>query len=251
MCGIAGAAIYDPNVARLDGLLAVVEASASRGEDAFGVVRWSRSAGFSRVACHGRVERDWLTRLGAPTPDEVTFYIHTSRAEPTTEWRDKRTDADIPPFVDHGIAVAHNGIIANDETLVRRFEVERPSHVDTAILPALVARLGIWTAIAELRGGAALAIVKARSAKLVLCRNFMPLVVGWEPGIVSFASETAFFPGAGRPFRSRQLWELPPFTGVEISAHGYRGPFEWGQVVDAADDAAWSPFPALQWRTNE
>lgn len=250
MCGIAGAAIYDADLARLDDLIAVVDASARRGEDAFGVVRWSPSEGFRRFACHRRGGRDWLSEVGGPHPGEVTLYVHTSRAEPTTEWRAEKMDVDIPPFVDHGIAVAHNGIIANDLILAQQFDLQRHSHIDTAILPALVARLGVWKAITELRGGAALAIVDSRSQSLILCRNFMPLVASWEPGIVTFASETGFFPNAEQPFHERRLWEMPPFTSLEITGRGYRGPFEWGHVPNLPDDDAWTPYPALCWRRD-
>src|SRR5262245_17696647 len=121
MCGIAGAFIYDPAVARLDCLFAAVNASKARGRDAFGAVRWSPSTAFRKYARHVRGRHSWLAELGGPQPGELTTYLHTSRAEPTTEWRREKTDSDIPPFVDHNVAVAHNGIIANDEELTRQY----------------------------------------------------------------------------------------------------------------------------------
>ena len=265
MCGIAGAFVYEPEAARLDLLIAAINASASRGEDAFGVVRWSPSTGFRRFSRHACGEHDWLTAIGAPELAESTIYLHTSRAEPTTEWRKEKTDVDIPPFVDEGIAVAHNGNLTNGLTvrreLVRQgaiyqstsdleFGLRRSSMIDTAVVPSLVARIGIWNAIGALKGGSALAILNSWKAELVLCRNFMPLAVSWEPGIVCFASEASFFPGAGRPFRSNQTWELPPFSAIQISPFGFRGPLEWGQDPGSEKNEAWEPFPALSWKND-
>jgi glucosamine 6-phosphate synthetase-like amidotransferase/phosphosugar isomerase protein len=247
MCGIAGALIYDPRVARLDCLLAAVEASAARGEDSFGVVRWSPSTGFRHHGWPGRKRDRWLDTVGAPAPDEETIYLHTSRAEPTTEWQRIKTDRDIPPFVADGIAVAHNGIVANIEELASTYRLSPKSRIDTAAVPSLVARLGVWRTIANLKGGAALAIFDSASTHLVLCRNFMPLVTIWEPGIICFASEAAFFPGAGQPFPQFQLWELPPYTGIELSAQGFRGPFPWGKLPKSASDEHWRAYPSLRW----
>ena len=250
MCGIAGAFVYEPEDARLNCLVAAVEASASRGEDAFGVVRWSPSTGFRRYCRHSRGEHEWLGELGHPEPGEITAYLHTSRAEPTTEWRPSKADADIPPFVGEGVAVAHNGIIANDQSLAERFGVPRCSAIDTAVVPGLVARLGVWEAVAALEGGSALAILDSRQEVLTLCRNFLPLALAWEPGMICFASEARFFPGAERPFRSYQSWEMPPYTTLQISAQGFRGPVVWGGASPYDEGGDWQQFPALSWRAD-
>ena len=250
MCGIAGAIVYDEKQARLDCLLAAVNASAARGEDSFGVIRWSPGKGFKRFAVLERKEQNWLTAVGKPSPGELTIYLHTSRAEPTTEWRQKKSDLDIPPFVNEGIAIAHNGIIANDDELVVEYNLSRVSPIDTAVLPPLVARIGVWKTVAAIKGGAALAILDSRQGILVLCRNFMPLVLAWEPGIVCFASEVSFFPDATQPFRPYQTWKLPPYMGIELSFRGYRGPVTWGDVPVWKENELWQPFPTLSWRNN-
>jgi 7-cyano-7-deazaguanine synthase len=247
MCGIAGALVYDPAIARLDCLLAAIDASAARGRDAFGVVRWSPSTEFRKYGCHVCGPHDWLEQLGQPESGELTAYLHVSRAEPTTEWRREKTESDIPPFVAGGIAVAHNGIIANDHELAQEHTLQPSSSIDTAIVPLLAARLGTWEAVAAIEGGCALAIFDSRQQTLALWRNFMPIVLTWEPGIVCFASEVDFFPKARRPFRSHQLWKLPPFSGIELSSEGFRGP--WGHGDDA-EKCEWEPYPELRWRNH-
>jgi 7-cyano-7-deazaguanine synthase len=251
MCGIAGALVYDPAIARLDCLLAAVHASGARGQDAFGVVRWSPSAGFRKYGRHVRGSHNWLEELGGPETAEPTIYLHTSRAEPTTEWRREKKESDIPPFVAEGIAVAHNGIIANDEELTCRYGLHPISRIDTAIVPPLIARLGIWSTVQALKGGSALAIFDSRYQTLALCRNFLPLVLTWEPGIVCFASEASFFPEEERAFRGYQSWQLPPYSGIEISAKGFRGPLscDYGTAADA-EKFAWMSFPNLCWSNH-
>jgi len=249
MCGIAGAIVYDPCQARLDSFLSVVDASQIRGKDSFGMLRWSPTSGITRFAVLDCKGRDWLAEIGAPATDEQTIYIHTSRAEPTTEWCRRKSSIDIPPFADEGVGVAHNGIIANDRELISRYGLQPVSEIDTAVLPPLIAKIGVWSAVANIQGGAALAIVDSRRKVLTLCRNFMPLIIAWQPGIVCFASEAGFFPDATKPFKSNQLWELPPYTGIELSAKGYRGPVNWGdEPIWESDDEGWLPFPALNWR---
>jgi 7-cyano-7-deazaguanine synthase len=251
MCGIAGALVYDPGIARLDCMLAAIDASAARGQDGFGVVRWSPSSGFRKYGRHVCGPHDWLEQLGRPESEELTLYLHTSRAEPTTEWRREKAESDIPPFVDEGVAVAHNGIISNDEELIRRYDLHPISPIDTAIIPPLVAQLGIWDSVQALKGGNALAIFDSRREALALYRNFLPLVLTWEYGIVCFASEASFFPEAQRAFRGYQRWHLPPFSAIEISAQGFRGPMEcdYGRAAPA-ENHAWCPFPELHRRNH-
>ena len=249
MCGIAGALVYEPNTARLNCLLAAVDASASRGTDAFGVVRWSPSSGFKCYRHMGQGKGGWLQSVGYPETAEPTIYIHTSRAEPTTEWRKEKNETDIPPFIEKGIAVAHNGIIANDKDLATKHMLSRISFIDTAIIPSLVASMGVWEAVAAIKGGFALGIIDSHQTALVLCRNFMPLSLAWEPGIVCFASETAFFPDADQPFRPYQIWELPPYTGIELYADGYCMPVAWAELSSRRGKAMRHPYPRLNWNT--
>jgi len=252
MCGIAGALVYEPKIARLNRLITAVNASVSRGEDSFGVVRWSPSSGFKCYRHMGQGKVGWLQSVGFPETDEPTFYIHTSRAEPTTEWRQEKGETDIPPFVGMGIAVAHNGIIANDKELVAEYMLSQISFIDTAIIPSLIQTIGVWKAVAAIRGGFALGIIDSQRSSLVLCRNFMPLSLAWEPGIVCFASEATFFSEADQPFRPYQIWDLPPYTGIELYSDGYSAPVAWEELQNrqGAGNEKRHPYPQLNWRTH-
>ena len=137
----------------------------SRGEDSFGIVRWSPTGGWKelrRLRCPVGDCVDFF-RDGEPEPH---FYLHTSRAEPTTEFRPHKANTDIPPFRDSNVAVAHNGIIANDDRIATHFGINPKSSIDTAILPPLIQQLGFWRAIGQLRGGSAFGVVDAERGSL-------------------------------------------------------------------------------------
>jgi 7-cyano-7-deazaguanine synthase len=251
MCGIAGAIVYQPKIATLNRFFEAVAASSARGEDGFGVVRWTRSTAwteFRRPHCRSS---EWTEVFKLLPLTEPSFYLHTSRAEPTTEWCKVKTLADIPPFRDRTIAVAHNGIISNDQELESRFCLSRNSIVDTAILPGLIRKLGVWRALKEIEGGAALGVIDAERERLYLCRNFMPITVIWEPGVICFASEARFFKGAGDPFVPFQTWDLPPFTSMELAPDGFRYPIRWGEEPDFGDKGSRKPYPDLCWMKND
>jgi glucosamine 6-phosphate synthetase-like amidotransferase/phosphosugar isomerase protein len=240
MCGIAGALVYGETSADL--FFHAVSECRSRGEDSFGVVRWSPSKAWKelrRLTCSVE-ECMYFFQDGDAGPQ---YYLHTSRAEPTTEFRATKTEADIPPFRDGDVAVAHNGIIANDGWIAKRFEIEPMSTIDTAIVPKLVQRLGFWRAIQQLRGGNALGVVDAQRGSLYLGRNFLPLTVVWVPGMVAFASEPHFFTGVDSPFPPYRIWQIPAFTAIEFSPVGYRQPVCWGDVPDENAGSKWQSFP--------
>jgi glucosamine 6-phosphate synthetase-like amidotransferase/phosphosugar isomerase protein len=240
MCGIAGALVYGK--APLDLFFHAVTECRSRGEDSFGLVRWSPSRGWKelrRLSCSIEQCIDFF-QDGEPGPH---YFLHTSRAEPTTEFRPTKTEAEIPPFRDGDVAVAHNGIIANDEWIARRFDIKPSSDIDTAIVPALVQLVGFWRAIRLLRGGSAFGVVDAQSGSLYMARNFLPLTVIWVPGMVVFASESQFFAGIDNPFPPYRVWQMPAFTAIEFCPLGYRDPVCWGDVPDESAEPQWRSFP--------
>lgn len=239
MCGIAGALVYGN--ARLDLFFDAVRACRSRGEDSFGVVRWSPADGWKEVRRFSCTVDECLPlSCNQPSPQ---FYLHTSRAEPTTEYQKLKSETDIPPFRTASIAVAHNGIIANDRQLACRFGIRPSSRIDTAIMPDLIDRIGFWRALRHIEGGCAFAVIEAAQNTLYLARNFLPLTMVWQPGVISFASERSFFADAGRPFPPYRIWDLPPYTGIELSPAGYRDPVAWGTIPDSSSSRAWNRYP--------
>jgi glucosamine 6-phosphate synthetase-like amidotransferase/phosphosugar isomerase protein len=239
MCGIAGALLYADAATTL--FFEAVRACRSRGEDSFGLLCWSPLGGWKELRRFSCKLDDWVASFRAQ--DWPCFYLHTSRAEPTTEYKEVKSESDIPPFRTASIAVAHNGIIANDTQLVRRYDLHPCSEIDTAIMPDLVAQLGFWQALRQIRGGCAFAVVDADRRTLYLARNFLPLTIVWQPGIIAFASERSFFPKSNRPFPPYRIWDVPAYTGIEFSTSGYGDPVRWGDVPDPGSTNQWNSFP--------
>jgi len=245
MCGIAGAFIYDERGRDLRLLQGVVDKCRQRGLDAYGLLRWSPMESWKEFRHNNEITAGDMDEVYSPPVSFPTIFLHTSRAEPTTEWRDKKTVADIPPFRDGAFAVAHNGIISNDHLLETRHALGRCSPIDTSVLPPLFSKVGLGPALRELQGGAALGVVDATHPALHVYRNFMPASILWRPGICVFASEAAFFPGHGLPLPDYVSWTLPAYSGVTFSMRGYSGPFKWEAAQSAGEITAWNPYPSL------
>jgi 7-cyano-7-deazaguanine synthase len=241
MCGIAGALVYRDATAGL--FFEAVRKCRNRGEDSFGVVRWSPASGWMEL----RGFRSSVDPCSESFRDDSTpcFYLHTSRAEPTTEYTRIKTEADVPPFRTASVAVAHNGIIANDRQLARRFGIRPASRIDTAIMPELIRRIGFWRALREIRGGCAFGVVDADRRSLYLARNFLPLTIVWQPGIVVFASERRFFAHSDAPFPPYRIWDLPAYSAIEFSPAGYRDPVSWGDLPNSSSGDGWNSYPAF------
>ena len=213
MCGINGA-VYCGATPQESILREIILRCADRGQDGCGVVAWG-DAGWQDTRCVGGAE--CLPHGFVPAGARIV--INTNRAEPTTEWVQHKTCADVQPFRTDRTAVSHNGIIANDRALRSTYGIETPSAIDTAILPPLIDRLGVREAISVLVGGLALAVLDARGPQLHLYRNFMPLAIAWRPGVYYFSSEAKNLPrgGIGGDYVTEIL---PPFSGVTIESSG-------------------------------
>jgi 7-cyano-7-deazaguanine synthase len=244
MCGIAGALVYDSEEADLRILYEAIAGCRARGEDSFGVICWSPATGWLEYRKFESSLSACLDHFNSQMLKAPTYYLHTSRAEPTTEWKSQKAESDIPPFRSGSVAVAHNGIICNDQELEHRYKVRRQSSIDTAVLPDLIQRLGIWQTLKELVGGSALGILAAEDeGRLYVCRNFLPLTLLWQPGLIVFVSEAKFIAGVNDPFPPFRVWEMPPFTVLELSPAGYRGPFKWGEIPDCLGPDGVKAYP--------
>ena len=244
MCGIAGALFYHNNQNGFDLLCEAIDGCKVRGEDSFGLLKWSKLSGWSTYKKLGFGGNGYKQFVEENTCKEYPlFYLHTSRAEPTTEWKTHKTKTDIPPFLSGEIAVAHNGIISNDSQLEQEYEINRLSSIDTAIVPELIHKKGVWEAVSLLKGGNALGIINVKKCVLYLYRNFLPLTIAWQPGAVIFASEKEFFKAHSTPFPNYRIWELPPYSAIEFSTEGYRFFDKLGSPHSFNYDRLWEKYP--------
>lgn len=125
MCGIVGAIVSRPT-----SLLPALQANNIRGRDAWGywadnsVTRDSENFGSSSWA-NGALQ----VNLSA---------IANLRAEPTTEYVKEMTHSDIQPYRVGKWVIVHNGTIANDKELNRRYGFKPPTRIDSWVIAALL-----------------------------------------------------------------------------------------------------------------
>ena len=245
MCGIAGALIFDSENFNLDYLWSVISKCNNRGKESFGVSAWNENSGWidyrsfdiSPENCKKHFENYHLKGL--------SLYLHTSRAEPTTEWKAEKSELDIPPFRNDLFAVAHNGIISNDHELTDQYHLNRKSPIDTSIIPDLLSKTGTVETLNALRGGLSLGIIDSNKQSLTLCRNFMPLAISWIPGMIVFASEMNYFDEYNLPFSAWHFWEFPHYTILELHRDYYKGPYEWSITTDFSKEVPTRSYPTV------
>ncbi|MFH7835906.1 MAG: 7-cyano-7-deazaguanine synthase, partial [Candidatus Aenigmatarchaeota archaeon] len=183
MCSVSGVLILNPNnfekiEKRLAGILKKAE---DRGRDSFGIVVIQKDG-----------EIKVRKSLGKPSEKEELLYgiidensrvvIANNRAEPTTEYVRQKTEDDIQPFIGERYIVTHNGIIANDTEIEKKYNLIRKTKIDSSILPPFLDRLwdgrveSLRNMLNEIKGSFALIIGdKKNPDRIFLAQNFKPL----------------------------------------------------------------------------
>lgn len=224
MCSISGFILTSPckNINALANAYGkVLTLGQSRGHDSAGVVAIQSNGNVSRRVNIGNPDTQFLLDVITPT---THILIGNNRAEPTTEFVAQKTEQDIQPFGDGTIYVSHNGIIANDQELTNEFSIERQTRIDTAVLPGLISKIGIQSAIEKISGSFALAVVnKHTPGNLWLARNFKPIYLQsrQEHGAIFFASRPEHLRIDGTltgKLNEPAIVEVPPYSLVEINA---------------------------------
>lgn len=237
MCSIQGFIRHDdkhgrPNAAAANTLRSIIEAAEDRGRDSVGVVGYT--PGFhspARGRAIGPPSTSLDGRFDAPLSCRVA--ISNTRAEPTTEYVERKRLADVQPFDDGNMVVTHNGTIANDGELREELGVETQTDIDTAVLPPLLSAEwdgrsleGLASVLDErVVGSFALGIINmARPNELYLATNYKPLSLVYDSkeAVTYFASLREYLPGAGADLHETrwQSFELPTYSVARVSADG-------------------------------
>lgn len=229
MCGIFGV------LAGQDAALAPVEARAlaeillrhsqQRGRDASGIAALNADRGIAIVK--RPTNPDHLLRLPAYARliDDATVQppiclIGHARMATSGDWQDERNNQ---PLLRDGIALIHNGVIANPEELWQRHPdpASRQAEVDTEALLALLAdgrhatndsagsglAASARRVFGQLEGSASVAAICATERQLLLASNTGSLFVLRGQGCLIFASERYFLDS---------LRSDPRFTGLGL-----------------------------------
>ncbi len=200
-----------------------------RGRDSYGIVSFTSDGQVTEIKKTGRpsdsLSEDENQRF---ITAETTIVINSDRAEPTTEHVSDKRPEDIQP-IGPRIYVAHNGTIANDKELEERYQLERHSRVDTAVIPPLLETF--WNGSLEnlqkiLRdlviGSYAFAIVDRRSPDtLYLACNYKPLYLEYdrEHDVLFFTSLENYLQQQHKPiWHSNPVRQMKPYSLMKISS---------------------------------
>lgn len=209
MCSISGfVSLTGQPVVWNDLLAQLVVNGAERGRDSWGV---TTSTG------------QWVREEGVPSPlltldlSPAVWAIVNNRAEPTTERQRVKNHTNIQPFIHEGVAVTHNGTIANDKELASTFGLTPTSTVDSAVLPPLIWQAGpmhgfpraVREALSLVVGSYAIAV--GYNDQLVLACNYRPLHLQRRNNLIAFASQADHLPG--EPLEWPTL-AVPPYSIV-------------------------------------
>jgi len=243
MCGIVG--YVGPRQAApilLDGLRKLEY----RGYDSAGLAIHG-GKGIEVVRAVGKLERlssalESRKLVGSVGIGHTRWATHGRPSEPNAH-----------PHVAGDVAVVHNGIIENHLELRHRLEAEGvkfASETDTEIVAHLVNRAlagksslfdAVQSALAELRGAYALAIVSTREPdRLVVAKSASPLVIGMGDGEVLCGSDIPALLS-----HTRQMLFLEDGEIAELRCDGLRHETLSGEKVDRAPRRIdWSPVQA-------
>ncbi len=216
MCSICG---FFPTVqGNYDGPLMerIANACRERGKDSWGLAIQNHSS-FSLETFIDEV----------PTAEHFKrsccWMMLNMRAEPTTEWVNKKTAADIQPFRHGDIIVAHNGTIANDKELLGTFTP--PTKIDTYALAFALSNLPNidFKSLKDffrnsVTGSYAVAIGnRCKQNELWLVNNFKPLYLMETVTGYYFASQEAFLKNS---FPHGNVQRIPEYSITRLSRAG-------------------------------
>jgi len=220
MCSVLGYIVRNP-VGRRH-LLSLMTQSEERGRDSWGLQFQNQHSQYRRQGLKGE-PFPALSQF----PTGSMFGVGNMRGEPTTEWVQTKSAADVQPFVSPSgnWVFTHNGTIANDKEIVTRYgEGELPTTIDSyAIGVALDAARNFQDAIESLQGSfAIIAYHVDEPDHLYWATNYKPLYACYVDGNIFLASQVEYF---------------NPMLGVSRNHLGVPGPVRLGPYEMGRIDA--------------
>lgn len=218
-CSISGCIIFAGNrtqdeIARIEQRLRqIIMMAEDRGRDSYGIVAFQNDGNIVEIKDIGRAS-DSLPSKPSFVNAKTSIVIANNRAEPTTEYVLNKSHEDIQPF-GNSVFVSHNGIIANDYELEKRFSLKRRTKIDSVILPPLLEK--IWDSSFDalqkilrdtVLGSFALAIVRRDNPDtLYLACNYKPIFLEYDKELdaLYFTSLESYLHQD-----SREIWDANP-----------------------------------------
>ncbi len=197
-----------------------------RGRDSYGIIAFQNNGNYIAVKEIGKASES-LPKKPKFINSETSVIIVNNRAEPTTEYVPNKNAEDIQPF-GNLVFVSHNGTIANDLDLEKRFKLKRKTKIDSAILHPLLENIwdssfdGLQKILRDvIIGSFALAIVrKDQPNTLYLACNYKPIFLEYdtELDVLYFTSlESYLQQDVKKIWNSNPTRQLKPYSVAKIT----------------------------------
>ena len=222
MCSISGCLV---DSAKIDSfyLRDIIKKAQERGRDSCGI--------YIDGTLYSSIEKGVIPKI------PISIYeiaINNNRAEPTTEYVENKTDKDVQPFVTKRFVVAHNGTIANDKELIKKYSLKTVSKIDSAVIAPLLEK--IWNGTVEhlievlrdeIVGSYAMAIWDKKTHTLYLAVNYKPL-------FITFKGDTIYFSSLRKYLNTydNKIVQVPPYSLLVLKG---------GQLIQP--HSLWRPAP--------
>jgi 7-cyano-7-deazaguanine synthase len=225
MCSVNGVIIFDnSNFDKIEKKFAqIMKKAEDRGRDSFGIVAIEKDGSVKSIRSLGKPS-DYEEKLYGIFDENTSVVIANNRAEPTTEYINKKSEKDIQPFEGERYVVSHNGVIANDKEIEKKYEIVRTTKIDSAIIPPFLDKVwdgsleSLRKSISEIRGSFAFIIGdKKRPDRIFAVQNFKPIYMAYD-----FSLKAAFFSSLDdyfdvKPFDPVNVRKLDAYSIVEIT----------------------------------
>lgn len=225
MCSVNAVLILDHNnyekIERK--FIQIFKRAEDRGRDSFGLVIINKDGTTKSVKSLGKPS-EYEEKLVGIFDENTSVVIANNRAEPTTEYVNRKEEKDIQPFEGERYIVTHNGIIANDMEIEKKYQLKRTTKIDSAIIPLFLDKLwngkieALPNLLSEIRGSFAFIIGdKKNTDRIVLAQNFKPIYMMYDFSLkaVFFSSLDEYFDV--KPFDQVNVKKLPPYSVVEVT----------------------------------
>ena len=210
-------------------MIRIIRNGTARGKDSYGFVCFNQSSdGDVHVeSLYKEISNadDTLVPFKMDLDSDVKILMNNNRAEPTTEFIDRKTLADVQPFQYKQTWIVHNGTIANDKEIIQKSGLEFDSEIDSIVIPYVLSKatdiISMKECIFNLVGSYALGIYQEGSDKFYLATNYKPLSLQYDNIL-----DTLFFSSLPEYiidqddmttlYNGLTTKEIPPYTLLEI-----------------------------------
>lgn len=197
MCSINGLISFNDHITMsiVEYIKDTIISSESRGKDSFGYCTINDNKEITTYKYIAKPSDVISSEFIVPVNAKII--LNNNRAEPTTEYVKNKSKNDIQPFQSEHCIVVHNGTIANDKEIIKKYNLDLNTTIDSAVIPYLFDSIdkydytkAIQVLTEELIGSYSLAVYNNKTEVLYLANNYKPLYIAYDEdqNVIYFSS---------------------------------------------------------------